>query len=138
VPAFECGLLSVLSWWYAGPVTVNDLRTTGNDAIRQYHDEADGRRQIAADLDTVLSEPWAKQIWHHDPKFTEHVPRGDSTVHDIATVGTVTDRRYLWNHVDGLHTAIESQAVPGMSDAVAQYVELVSGQTGARLAVLLA
>jgi hypothetical protein len=57
----------VLSWWYAGPVTVNDLRTTGNNAIRQYHDEANGRRQIAADLEPVSSEAWAKQIWHHDP-----------------------------------------------------------------------
>jgi hypothetical protein len=128
----------VLSWWYAGPVTVNDLRRTGNDAIRQYHDEADGRRRIAADLGPVVSEPWAKHIWHHDPRFTDCLPRGDLTVHDIATRGTVTDRCYLWNHLDGLYTAVETQAVLGLSDAVAQYVQQISGQTCERLVVLLA
>lgn len=77
----------VLSWWYAGPVTVKDLRTTGNDAIRQYHEETDLRVQIAADLKTVALEPWATQVWCHDPRFPKYLPRGDSTVHAIATTG---------------------------------------------------
>jgi hypothetical protein len=129
----------VAGWWNTGPVTIANIRMTGNAAICRHHQETEQRTQIAADLDTVSSEPWAKQIWHHDPRFKQFVPRGDSTVHDIATTrGTFTDRRYLWNRLDGLYTAIETQAVLGLGDAVAQYVEAISGQAGERLAVLLA
>ena len=128
----------VLSWWYAGPVTVNDLRTTGNDAIRRYHQESNLRAQIATDLTAVASEPWAEQIWYHDPRFTKHLPRSDSTVHDIATTGSTTDRRVLWNHLPALRAAIDTQATLGLDGAVAQYVELISGQHRERLKVLLA
>jgi hypothetical protein len=128
----------VLSWWYAGPVTVNDLRTTGNDAICQYRRETELRVQLAADFDTVSLEPWAKHIWHHDPRFTEYLPKCESTVHDIAVRSTVTNRRYLWDRLESLYTAVESQAALGLSDAVAQYVEAISGQHGQRVEVLLA
>jgi hypothetical protein len=60
------------------------------------------------------------------------------TVHDIATRGTVTDRRDLWDHLDGLYAAVESQALLGLGEAVARYVELITGQSCERLEVLLA
>ena len=77
-------------------------------------------------------------MWRRDPRFAEYLPKGDATVHDIATGGTPIDRRYLFNHIDGLRTAIQRQAALNLGEAVAQYVGLVSRQHGERLDVLLA
>ena len=128
----------VAGWTNAGSVTIANVRITGNAAIRRHHTDTDSRTRIAADLDTVVSEPWAKQIWHRDPRFAEFIPKGDLTVHDIATGGTADDRRFLWNRLDDLYAAVGSQALLGLSDAVAQYIEQISGQHAERLAVLLA
>jgi hypothetical protein len=77
-------------------------------------------------------------VWRHDPRFTRFLPRGDATVSDIATFGSALDRRYLFDRLDGLRTAIDAQAALSLQDAVAEYVGLVSSQHGERLKVLLA
>ncbi len=40
----------VSSWWNVGPVTVEDLRTTGNEAIHDHHATVDLRRRMDIDL----------------------------------------------------------------------------------------
>lgn len=129
---------AVLSWWNAGPVTIVDLRATGNEAIARHHKEADLLRNLEADLAAVAVEPWARHIWYGDPRFAEFVPKDEATVHDIATSGTALDRRMLWEHRTGLGDAVDAQAVLSLSEAVSQYVEVISGQHGRRLDVLLA
>ena len=80
-------------------MTVADIRRTGNAAIRQHHEEAAEYLQLKADLASVAGEPWAKHIWHLDPRFASSLlPRGDATVYDIATTGSLGDKRVLWGN----------------------------------------
>ena len=53
----------VAGWWNAGPVTVDDIRNAGNNAIRLHHETAAVRHQIRTDLSVVAQEPWAEHIW---------------------------------------------------------------------------
>lgn len=128
----------VSSWWNTGPITIDDLRSTGNGAIKRHHDEADLLQRLGTDLEIVASEPWAPHVWHDDPRFVEFVPKGAATAYDIATAGTALDRRHLWDHLDSLRAVLGAQAALIPAQAVSQYVEAVSGQHGARLAALLA
>ena len=128
----------VLGWWNAGPVTVEDLRVTGSDAIRRHHTEIDLLRQLEADLSNMALEPWAPHIWHRDPRFSELVPKGDHTVYELASSGSAIGRRYLWEHKMDLRQAIDAQARLPLLDAVSQFVEAISGQHGERLDALLA
>jgi hypothetical protein len=128
----------VAGWWNAGPATIDDIRTTGTEAIRLHHETVDLRLRMDTDLSAVAQEPWAEHISYRDPRFTEFLPRGDFTVHDIAISGTAEDRRVLWDRLDGLRAAVDDQGRLSLTDAVSQYVEVVSGQHGQRLEVLLA
>jgi hypothetical protein len=128
----------VAGWWNAGPATVNDIRSTGTEAIRLHHETAGLRLRIDAGLSAVTQEPWADRIWYRDPRFAEFLPKVDSTVHDIATSGSAVDRRVLWDRLEDLRAAIARQAELSLDDAVSEYVEVVSGQHGKRLDVLLA
>ena len=85
-----------------------------------------------------MSEPWASKVWYHDPRFTEFIPKGDLTIHEIATSGPALDRRYLWEHLDTLRSAVEIQTTSSLRTAISRYVEAVSAQQGDRLEVLLA
>jgi len=128
----------VLRWWNAGPSTVTDLQVTGNDAIRQHHTETDLLEQLTVDVSAMVSEPWAHHIWYRDPRFAHFVPEGDHTVYEIATSGSTVDRRFLWNHATLLRDAVDAQATLSLLDAIAHYVEAISGQHGERLGMLLA
>jgi hypothetical protein len=128
----------VRSWWNAGPATVDDMRTTGNEAIRHHHETVDVRQRIDTDLAAVAQEPWAGHIWYPDPRFAEFIPKGNATVYDIATSGTAVDRRALWDTLDDLRAAVKAQAALSLPEAVSEYIEVVSGQHGQRLGVLLA
>jgi hypothetical protein len=128
----------VLGWWNAGPTTVDDLRVTGNDAITRHHKETGLLKDLARDLLNIASEPWAPYVWHRDTRFAQFVPKGDHTVHDIATSGSAVDRRFLWEHRNGLRDAVDAQARLSLLDAIAQYVEAISGQHGERLDALVA
>ena len=59
-------------------------------------------------------------------------------MYGIASSGTAVDRRALWERLDDLRAAVEDQSGLSLADAVSQYVEVVSGQHGQRLDVLLA
>jgi hypothetical protein len=128
----------VLGWWNAGAATVEDLRITGNDAIRHHHTETGLLEALAADLSAMASESWAPHIWYHDPRFARFLPKGDLTVYEIATAGSAVDRRFLWEHRNGLREAVDAQATLSLLDAISQCVEAVSGQHGDRLEALLA
>jgi hypothetical protein len=128
----------VLGWWNAGPVTVNDLRITGNEAITRHHTETGLLEQLTVDLSAMALEPWAQHVWRRDPRFVLFLPKGDHTVYEIATSGSAVDRRFLWGHRTGLRDAVDAQAKLPLLDAIAQYVEAISGQHGERLDALLA
>jgi hypothetical protein len=128
----------VLAWWNAGPITVDDLRVIGNDAIRRHHTETGLFEALKADLSNMASESWAPLIWYHDPRFTRFLPKGDHTIYQIAASGSAVDRRFLWEHRNGLREAVDAQARLSLLDAISQYVEAVSGQHGDRLEALLA
>jgi len=134
----EVTSIDVLDWWNAGPATVEDLRIVGNDAIRRHHTETGLIEALAADLSNMASESWALQIWYHDPRFARFLPKGDHTVHEIATSGSAVDRRLLWEHGTQLRDAVDAQAELSLVDAISQYVEAISGQHGDRLDMLLA
>jgi hypothetical protein len=87
----------VAGWTNTGLVTIANIRTTAHAAIRRHQAEADLRARIAVDLGAVASEPWTPQIRHRDPRFAAFMPKGNSTVYDIAVRGTVTDQRFVWN-----------------------------------------
>jgi hypothetical protein len=65
-------------------------------------------------------------------------PKVDATVYDIATNGTLEDQRFLSGNLEALRAAISAQAARTLGDAVAEYVEAISGQHGDRLEALLA
>ncbi len=46
----------VISWWNPGAETVDDIRHTGNAAIRRHHEQLE-HAQLTADLATVAEEP---------------------------------------------------------------------------------
>jgi hypothetical protein len=58
-------------------------------------------------------------------------------VYDIVASGTAVDRHVLWERLDDLRAAVANQADLSLGDAVSEYVEVVSGQHGQRLDVLL-
>ena len=116
----------VLLWTTAGVGTVSDIRTTGNAAIVNYH----GVSQAG--------EPWARHIWDRDPRFSEYLPKGGGTVYGVVTSGTDDDRLFLWDNLEALREAVATQAALTLPDAVAEYVEAISGQHGDRLDMLLA
>lgn len=128
----------VLSWWNAGPKTVEDIRATGKAAICLHNQQAAQLGQLRVDIAVVAGRPWARHIWHRDPRFAEFLPKVDATVHDIATTGSLADQRFLWGYLEALRGAVQAQAALSLPDAVAQYVEAISGQHGDRLEVLLA
>jgi hypothetical protein len=128
---------AVERWWNTGPVTVEDIRDTGDVAVRLHHETVGLRRRIDIDLTAVALESWAPHIWHPDPRFAEFIPKGDSTVYDIATSGTALDRHALWNELDALRAAVGDQAGLSLPAAVSEHIEAVAGQHGQRLDILL-
>jgi hypothetical protein len=134
----EVTSIDVLGWWSAGPATVEDLRAVGSDAIRRHHTESGLLAELEADLSNMSLEPWAPHVWRRDPRFAPFVPKGGHTVHEIATLGSALDRRFLGEHATDLRSAIEAQAKLSLLDAISQYVEAISGQHEDRLEALLA
>jgi hypothetical protein len=66
------------------------------------------------------------------------LPKSNATVYDIARGEPIPDRQFLFDRLGDLRTAIARQAELNLTDAVAEYVELITGQQGVRLEVLLA
>jgi len=83
----------VLSWIDARVGSVAGIRDTGNAAIVNHHDEVTRLVLFEADLVAVSKEPWATHIWYRDPRFEEYLPKGESTIYELAASGTCEDRR---------------------------------------------
>ncbi|MCZ6456413.1 MAG: hypothetical protein O6650_04100, partial [Actinobacteria bacterium] len=49
-------------YWLTGQVTVNDLITSGNEAIEWHHNQP-------ARLKQVTTNDWTRQIWRRDLRF---------------------------------------------------------------------
>ena len=119
-------------------MTIANPRTTAHAVIRRYHADAALRVTIATDLEAIASEPWAPFVWWRDPRSNHCIPRDAGTVHDIATTKSLVDRRFLFDRLADLRAAIDRQATRSLTEAVAEYVELITGQHGIRPEVLLA
>ena len=52
--------------------------------------------------------------------------------------GTDSDRRFLWRNLEALKEAVDTQAALTLPEAVAQYVEAITGWDGQKLDVMLA
>ena len=78
----------VAGYWVTGPVTVNDLITSGNEAIEWHHNQP-------ARLEQVTTDDWTRQVWRRDLRFRDLLPEVDATVHDIAISGHHIHQRYL-------------------------------------------
>jgi len=128
----------VLGWWNAGVKTVEDLREKGSAAIAQHVELVAEQSAVARGLEQLAAEPWTARVWRRDPRFTDLLPRCDSTVRRIAVDGDLKDRRVLWSRAGELKARVEQVAVLPLAAAVAGYVEAISGQHGIRLEVLLA
>jgi hypothetical protein len=62
----------VAEWCNAGPVTIDNLRTAGNKAIRTHQAETGLRQWLNTDMEEAQAKQWARHIWHPDPRFTYH------------------------------------------------------------------
>jgi hypothetical protein len=58
----------VAGYWVTGPVTVNDLITSGNEAIEWHHNQPARHEQATRD-------DWARQLWRRDLRFRDLLPR---------------------------------------------------------------
>ncbi|MCJ7780254.1 MAG: hypothetical protein MUQ27_05465, partial [Acidimicrobiia bacterium] len=83
-------------------------------------------------------EPWARHVWRRDRRFAGYLPRGDATVYDIATTGSLDVQRSLWSNLEALRDAVDAQAALSLPEAVAGYVAALTGWHGERLEVILA
>ena len=115
-----------------------DFGGIGGSAIRHYHGRAALLERIEADLVIVEKGPWARHIWFKDPRFKEYLPKGDGTVYDIATTGSLGVQQLLWRNLAALRGTVEVQAALSLPDAVAGYVAAITGRHGHRLEVTLA
>ena len=115
-----------------------DFGGFGGNAIRHYHGRAALLERIEADLVIVEKGPWARHIWFKDPRFKEYLPKGDGTVYDIATTGSLGVQQLLWRNLAALRGTVEVQAALSLPDAVAGYVAAITGRHGHRLEVTLA
>jgi hypothetical protein len=141
----EISEADVMSWMTAGVKTVADLRETGNAAIAAHRTSAPERRRRAAEsrriadgLRRLTGESWTAQVWWRDPRFRDLLQRGDVTVREICLSGSSEEQRQLWANLAGLEARVKHLAALPLAEAVAGYVEAISGQHGIRLDVLLA
>jgi hypothetical protein len=141
----EISETDVLSWVTAGVKTVADLRDTGNAAIVTHHAGAPERRRraaesrrIADELRRLAGEAWTAQVWWRDPRFRDLLDRRDVTVREICLSGSRDDQRRLWGDMAELEARVKHLAALALGEAVAGYVEAISGQHGIRLEVLVA
>ncbi len=57
----------IAGYWVTGPVTVNDLITSGNEAIEWHHNQP-------ARLEQVTTDDWTRQVWRRDLRFGDLRP----------------------------------------------------------------
>lgn len=127
----ELTIDEVAGFWVTGPVTVADLLSTGETAIGWHLRES---RELVA---VAEAETWTRQVWHRDRRFTDLVPRVDSTVYDIALVGHHDDQRLLYRTLPALRARLEEVASDPRDEALIRYVSANTDQNRPRTVALL-
>ena len=120
----------VAGYWVTGPVTVNDLITTANEAIEWHHNPPARLRQ-------VVGEDWARQVWRRDLRFKDLLPAVDSTVRDIAVSGQHNDQHRLLETLSELEERIDTYSTEIRDEALIRYVSSNTGQSRERTLRLL-
>ncbi|MCH8129880.1 MAG: hypothetical protein IIC70_08285 [Acidobacteria bacterium] len=120
----------IAGYWVTGPVTVNDLITSGNEAIEWHHNQP-------ARLEQVTTDDWTRQVWRRDLRFRDLLPGVDATVHDIAISGHHTDQRSLLKTLPKLEKRLDRFARESRDEALIRYVSANTGQSRQRTTRLL-
>lgn len=127
----ELTIDEVAGFWVTGPVTIADLLSTGETAISWHLRES---RELAA---LAEAETWTRQVWHRDRRFTDLVPRVDTTVYDIALVGHHDDQRLLHGTLAALRARLEELTSEPRDMALIRYVSANTDQSRPRTVALL-
>ncbi len=101
----------IAGYWLTGPVTVNDLITSGNEAIEWHHNQP-------ARLKQATTDDWTRQVWRRDLRFGDLLPGFDVTVHDIATSGHHTHQRQLLETLPNLQKRLDAFATESRDEAL--------------------
>jgi hypothetical protein len=120
----------VAGYWVTDPVTVNDLITSGNEAIAWHHNQPARLKQAAAD-------GWTRQVWRRDLRFGDLLPGVDATVYDIAISGHHTHQRHLLKTLPKLQKRLDKFAKESRDEALIRYVSTNTGQSRQRTTRLL-
>jgi len=88
-------------------------------------------------LRRLADRKWAHQVWRRDPRFTDLLPKVDATVAEIATDGTVDDRKALLRNLPLLQDRLAYYR-SRREESLRVFVSGITSQTGTRLEVLLA
>ena len=120
----------IAGYWVTGPVTVNDLITSGNAAIEWHHNQP-------ARLEQVTTDDWTRQIWRRDLRFRDLLPSVDATVHDIAISGHHTHQRYLLKTLPKLQKRLDEFGRQSRDEALLRYISANTGQSRQRTTRLL-
>jgi hypothetical protein len=120
----------IAGYWVTGPVTVNDLITSGNEAIEWHHNRP-------ARLEQVTRDDWTRQVWRRDLRFRDLLPDVDATVHDIAISGHHTHQRSLLKTLPELEKRLEEFGRESRDEALIRYVSTNTGQSRQRATRLL-
>ena len=126
----ERTVADVAGYWVTGPVTVNDLITSGNEAIAWHHNQP-------AQLEQVATDDWTRQVWRRDLRFRDLLPGVDATVHDIAISGHHADQPSLLKTLPKLEKRLDEFAGESRDEALIRYVSANTGQSRQRTTRLL-
>ncbi len=120
----------IAGYWVTGPVTANDLITSGNEAIEWHHNQP-------ARLEQVTTDDWTRQVWRRDLRFGDLLPGVDATVHDIAISGHHSDQRSLLKTLPKLEKRLDKLGRESRDEALIRYVSTNTGQSRQRTTRLL-
>ncbi len=109
---------------------MNDLITSGNEAIEWHHNQP-------ARLEQVTTDDWTHQVWRRDRRFGDLLPEVDATVHDIAISGRHSDQRSLVKTLPKLEKRLDAFARESRDEALIRYVSTNTGQSRQRTTRLL-
>ncbi len=121
---------NIAGYWVTGPVTVNDLIISGNEAIAWHHNQP-------ARLEQATTDDWTRQVWRRDLRFRDLLPEVDATVHDIAISGHHTHQRYLLETLLELEKRLDRFGRESRDEALIRYVSANTGQSRQRTTRLL-
>ena len=127
----ELTIEEVAGYWITGPVTIADLLEASEVAIRWHRHES---RELAA---AAEAEPWTRQVWDRDRRFTDLLPRADGTVYDIAVAGHHNDQRHLHRTLPALRRRVAELAAEPRDAALIRYVSANTDQSRPRTVALL-